>query len=68
LRSNNDFPPKNARTLVDIDNPDDAEFPEGPEGPEDEELPEIEVPEIDIPDDGGEILENSRKDGLIRNA
>ncbi len=69
VRHDNDgeLPPKSPRTLVDIDSPDDAEFPGGPEGPEDDELPEIEVPEIEAPDDGDEILENSRGKRLFRN-
>ena len=57
------------KTLIDIDNPDDAEFPVDPsgDGSESEEMPEIEVPEIESPDDGMDIIEDSRKGRLFKN-
>ena len=60
-----DFPPKYPKTLVDIDNPDDGEILEGGGGggPEEEELPEYDVPEIQLPDDGADILENHGSPG-----
>ncbi|NPV69416.1 MAG: hypothetical protein HPY55_02065 [Firmicutes bacterium] len=59
------IPPRNPRTsdprtLVDVDNPDDGELSggNGGEGPEEEEIPEFDVPEIQLPDDGADILED----------
>ena len=54
------IPPRKAKSLVDIDNPDDVEITGGPEegGPEEDEMPEIEVPEMESPDDGYDFLEN----------
>ncbi|MCR4397601.1 MAG: hypothetical protein NUV93_01400 [Firmicutes bacterium] len=59
------IPRRCPNTLVDIDNPDDADLLD--EGPEDNELPDIEVPEIQAPDDGDYVLENSRRRRLFKN-